>query len=83
MYYGWCATSVTVSFRIPRELKKRMDALRDVVNWSEEVRKFLEQRVREVEQMMAIEELEKLIEKLPEVPRGTTAKYVREDRDSR
>lgn len=74
--------SVTVSFRIPRELKKRMEALRSYVNWSEEVRRFLEQRVRELEQLKAIQELEELIEKLPSLPRGVAARYVREDRDS-
>ena len=74
--------SVTVSFRVPRELKERMDRLRDRVNWSEEVRRFLERRVRELEQALAIEELENLIKRLPQVPRGTVAGYVREDRDS-
>lgn len=71
-----------MSFRIPRDLKKRMDVLRRHVNWSEEIRKFLERRVKELEQLEAIEELEALIKSLPETPRGTTSKYVREDRDS-
>ena len=74
--------SITISFRILKELKKRMDALRDRINWSEEVRRFIEQRVRELEQEIAIEELEELIAKLPQVPRGTVTRYVREDRDS-
>ncbi len=74
--------SVTVSFRIPRELKKRMDAFRGYVNWSEEIRRFLEQKVRELKQLKAIQELEELIEKLPPLPRGIAARYVREDRDS-
>ena len=60
--------SVTVTFRVPKELKERMDKLRGYVNWSEEVRLFLEKRVRELEQARAIEELEKLIRNLPEVP---------------
>ena len=75
--------SVTVTFRIPRELKERMDRLRGRVNWSEEVRRFLEERVRELEQEAAIEELEELIRRLPPLPRGTAAALVREDRDSR
>ncbi len=74
--------SVTVTFRVPKELKERMDKLRGYVNWSEEVRLFLEKRVRELEQARAIEELEKLIRNLPEVPRGAVTGYVREDRDS-
>jgi len=74
--------SVTVSFRIPKELKRKMDELRGIVNWSEEVRKFLESRVREYEQLKAIEELERLIESIPSSPKGTASRYVREDRDS-
>ena len=75
--------SVTVTFRVPRELKERMDRLRGRVNWSDEVRRFLEQRVRELEQAIVIEKVERLIRQLPEVPRGTVTGYVREDRDSR
>ena len=74
--------SVTVSFRVPEELKRRMDRLRKYVNWSEELRKFLERRVKEYEQERAIEELEEIIRKIPTSPRGTATKYVREDRDS-
>ncbi|MCC6040536.1 MAG: CopG family transcriptional regulator [Thermofilum sp.] len=70
-----------VSVRVPRELKDRMDAFRGVVNWSEEIRAFIERRVAELEQEKALEELERLIEKLPPAPRGLALKYVREDRD--
>ncbi len=74
--------SVVISFRIPKKLKEKMDKLRKVVNWSEEVRSFLERRVREYEQLNAIRELEELIKDIPKTPRGTASKYVREDRDS-
>ncbi|RLE58736.1 MAG: CopG family transcriptional regulator [Thermoprotei archaeon] len=71
-----------ISVRIPRELKEKMDSLRGVVNWSEEIRRFIERRIREVEQERAIEELEELIRKLPVMPKGYIVRYVREDRDS-
>jgi len=71
-----------VSVRVPRELKKRMDALKPYVNWSEEIRRFIEERVRELERLRVIEEVEEIIKTLPEVPRGTASSYVREDRDS-
>lgn len=74
--------SVTVSFRIPRRLKEKMDRLRGEVNWSREVRRFIEKLVAEYEQRKAIQELEEAIRGLPEVPRGTVTSYVREDRDS-
>jgi len=59
-----------------------MDRLRGRVNWSEEVRRFIEKRVERLEQEEAIEELEKLIEQLPPAPRGAGAALVRKDRGS-
>ncbi len=74
--------SVTVSFRVSKELKKKMDELRGIINWSDELRKFVERRIKEYEQIKAIEELDALVRRLPEAPRGTATRYVREDRDS-
>ncbi len=74
--------SVTISVRVPKELKERMDKLRRYVNWSEEIRRFIEEKVREYEQQRAIEELEEAIKRIPVSSRGTARKYVREDRDS-
>jgi metal-responsive CopG/Arc/MetJ family transcriptional regulator len=71
-----------ISIRIPSELKKKIDSLKGLINWSEEIRRFIEGKIREIEQEKAIEELEALIQKLPEMPRGLAARYVREDRDS-
>jgi predicted DNA-binding protein len=71
-----------ISIRIPRELKKKMDSLRGVVNWSEKIRRFIERRVREIEQERVIGELEKLIQELPIAPKDYAARFVRKDRDS-
>ena len=73
--------SVVISVRIPKRLKKEMDEL-DVV-WSEEIRKFLEKRVKELKKRKKLEEVKSVLEDVPEAPKGTTAKYLREDRDSR
>jgi predicted transcriptional regulator len=73
--------SVVVSFRVPKDLKRKMDELRKYVNWSEELRKFIMNRIREIEQEIAIKELEEIIKKLPQSPKGTAVRYVREDRD--
>jgi hypothetical protein len=70
-----------ISFRIPGKLKKKMDSLRGVVDWSEEVRRFIEKRVREIEQERVVGELEKLIQELPPAPKGYAARLVKEDRD--
>ena len=71
--------STIISVRVPKKLKKRMDKLRDMVNWSEEIRKFLEKRVEEFHRRKVLEEIRKVLE---EVPKGTVTRYVREDRDS-
>jgi len=74
--------SVTVSFRIPRELKERMDVFKGEVNWSDEVRKFVEAKVAELEKKRLLEKIDKILEDLPELPQGTVVKLLREDRDS-
>jgi len=74
--------SVVISVRVPRRLKEEMDKLSGYVNWSEEIRKFLEERVKELRRKRVLEEARKVIESLPELPPGTAARYVREDRDS-
>ena len=75
-------TSV-VSFRISRELKKKMDMYRDRVNWAEELRRFIEERIKELE---AEDNLREVVEELRRAswscPRGFAASLVREDRDS-
>ena len=70
------------SIRVPREVKRKMESLKDLVDWNEEIRKFLESRVDELYRRKVIEEVRRIIENLPETPRGTVTAYVREDRDS-
>ena len=74
--------SDVLSVRIPRDVKKKMELFRDVVDWNEEIRKFLESRVDELYRVKVVEEVRKVVEKLPEVPEGIATIYVREDRDS-
>jgi DNA-binding transcriptional regulator GbsR (MarR family) len=74
--------SDVLSIRIPKEIKRKMELLKDVVDWNEEIRKFLERRVDELYRRRIVEEVRRVIEKLPEMPRGAVTAYVREDRDS-
>jgi len=71
-----------ISIRVPSRLKEKMEALKDRVKWSKEIRKFIEKKVKELWREKVLEEIDKVIEQLPEVPKGTVTKYVREDRDS-
>ena len=56
--------------RAPRRLKGEMDRLAGYVNWSEEIRRFLEARVQELRRRLALEEARRVIEQLPEAPRA-------------
>ncbi|RLE66092.1 MAG: CopG family transcriptional regulator [Thermoprotei archaeon] len=77
------AVSEVVSFKVRREVKEKMQRYKDIVNWSEELRKFVEAKLRELE---AKENFVKVMEKLHSaswsVPKGFSVSVVREDRDS-
>ncbi|GBC71819.1 hypothetical protein HRbin02_01607 [Candidatus Calditenuaceae archaeon HR02] len=74
--------SEVFSVRIPKRVKEKMKMLSGVIDWNEEVRSFLESRVDELLKMKVLQEARQVIEKLPEMPRGSVTSYVREDRDS-
>ena len=71
------AMSTTYTIRIPRELKRKME--KNPAEWSHEIRCFLEERVRQIELMKTIQEIETKAEK-----RGVKTDSViliREDRE--
>ena len=67
-----------VSFRIPKELKKRMKEMN--INWSEEIRSFIEEKVREHRRKVKLKEIDEMLRDVR--TRKSAARYVREDRDS-
>jgi len=71
--------SEVFTIRIPRELRERMR--RYQVNWSQEIREFIERRVRQLELAGALGEVEAKA-RGRRVSVDSTA-LVREDRDSR
>ena len=71
--------STTFTIRIPRELKKKMEE--NPAEWSQEIRDFLEERVKQMELLKTIQDVELRAEK-----RKTAADSViliREDRECR
>ena len=76
--------SDVVTFKVSRELKERMKRFKDRVNWSAELRKFVENRLKELE---AEQRLELAAEELERggwsVPKGFSSRSVREDRERR
>ena len=71
-----------ISIRVPEELKREMERLRDEVNWSEEIREFIKRRIEEYRKKKIFDELVEYIKTLPEAPKGVARELVRESRDS-
>ena len=69
--------SSTFTIRIPRELKERMK--KTPAEWSDEIRTFIEERVKHLELMEAIEEIEPRAERRKLKVDSTT--LIREDRE--
>ena len=77
-------SKVVFSIRIDRKLKKLMEQFDDI-NWSEEVRRFLEKRVRELVKMRILREADEVRKKLKSeigLLRPSTG-LIREDREER
>ncbi|MEZ0248182.1 MAG: CopG family transcriptional regulator [Thermoproteus sp.] len=74
--------SAVISIRVPKRLKEEMDKLRDRINWSEEIRRYIERVIKEYERIQAVEEVERELAAITPAPKGAAVAYVREDRDS-
>jgi predicted transcriptional regulator len=69
--------STTITIRIPKELKEKMD--KTPAKWSREVRVFIEARVKQVEMLQNLEEIEKRADKRK--TKVDSAVLIREDRE--
>jgi len=69
--------STTITIRIPRELKEKMK--QNPAQWSEEVRKFIEERIKILELQKTIQEIEPRAEKRQTKIDSTIV--IREDRE--
>ena len=69
--------STTFTIRIPRKLKQKMDE--NPMEWSQEVRGFLEERVKQVELMRILREVQVRAKKRKTKIDSTI--LIREDRD--
>ncbi len=68
-----------VSVRVPKELKEKMKKYR--IDWSREVRRFLEERVRVLEFLEMLDNIEKKVEKRR--TRVDSVKLIRKMREKR
>jgi len=74
--------SETIAVKVSKELKERMRRLRNRVDWPNEIRRFIEERIRQEE---AEENLKQVIELLKRtkggVEKGFAVAAVRESRE--
>jgi len=68
-----------ITIRVPDDLRKRMRRVK--VNWSEEIRRFIAQRVEEEERKENLERAIKMLRGRKGVEKGFSAASVREDRE--
>ncbi len=76
MYYSELVMSTTITIRIPRELKEKMK--QNPAEWSEEVRQFIEEKIRNLELQRTLKEIEPRTQKRQVRTDSTT--LIREDR---
>ena len=69
--------STTFTVRIPRKLKEKMEE--NPAEWSQEVRGFLEERVKQVELMRTLQEVESRA--IKRKVKGYSTSLIREDRE--
>jgi len=71
------------SLKLRKDIKEKMNKYKDRVNWAEEIRKFIEDKIRMLE---AEDNIKKVVEELlqmpVESPRGSSTASMREDRES-
>ena len=77
IYFGDILSIITI--RIPRELKEKMKKYREI-NWSEVVRRALEERIRIQERIEATRRMDEIRRKVKPVKREELDKWIREDR---
>ena len=71
--------SVVIGVRIPRRLKEELEELG--INYTEEIRQYLEQRVREERAKRLIERIEVFRKRIKPIEENLSVMLIREDRD--
>jgi hypothetical protein len=71
-----------VSVKVPPNVKEDMQRVKDSVKWSEEIRNFILDKLEEEKRKENIKQAEEVLGKVRRLSEGSTARFVREDRDS-
>jgi len=70
-----------VCVRVSRELREKMKKFHNI-NWSELIRKFIEETVSRLEAEELLKKIENDLRDVPILPAGTVSRWIRVDRDS-
>lgn len=70
--------SVVIGVRIPRKLKEELEELG--IDYAEEIRQYLEKRVREERAKRLLDKIESFRKKINVIDDNLSAKLIREDR---
>jgi len=73
--------STVICVRIPKKLKERMQKFRNV-NWSELIRRFIENTVIQLEAEELLRKIEEDLKDIPELPVGTISRWIRIERET-
>jgi len=71
--------STVIGIRIPRKLKEELEELG--INYAEEIRHYLEKRVREERAKRLLEKIESFRKRINVIDDNLSAKLIREDRE--
>ncbi len=75
-------TTSVVSVKIPQKVKEEMEKMKDNVEWPEEIRNFILKKLEEEKRKENASKVEKMLKGIRKFPQGSTARLIREDRDS-
>jgi hypothetical protein len=70
-----------VCIRVSQDLKERMKKFHNI-NWSDLIRKFIEETVSRLEAEELLKKIENDLRDVPTLPAGTVSRWIRADRDS-
>jgi len=72
-----------VSVKVKREIKEKMLKYKEKLNWAEEIRKFIEMKIREIEAEENIKRVREVLSKIEfHAPKGSSVEMIRQDRVS-
>ncbi len=73
--------SVVVSVKVPRKVKEEMDKMKSSVNWPEEIRNYILDKLEREKRIENTSKVEEMLQGIRRLPKGSTARLIREDRD--